>query len=86
MACTQQVCTEANAVYRKWCRRNPDFEQSGRVHIIAHSLGSALVTHVLSNQPTHVVPLSERKPNDLMPKGEFIFDTRCAAIALLYLC
>ncbi|KAH7099022.1 DDHD domain-containing protein [Auriculariales sp. MPI-PUGE-AT-0066] len=67
------VCTEANAIYIKWCKRNPGFETNGRVHIIAHSLGSALVTNVLSNQPTHVVPLPKR--TDLAPKNEFIFDT-----------
>ncbi|KAG8931603.1 hypothetical protein FRC02_002478 [Tulasnella sp. 418] len=42
------VCSLANRTYRLWCARNPGFEKHGRVHIMAHSLGSALVTHILS--------------------------------------
>lgn len=39
--------------------RHPDFEKNGgRVHIIGHSLGSALVANILSNQPTLLPPLS----------------------------
>ncbi|TDL17868.1 hypothetical protein BD410DRAFT_753898 [Rickenella mellea] len=53
------VVQQANRIYRLWCARNPGFDTKGRVHIIAHSLGSALVSHVLSNQPTLQSPLSE---------------------------
>jgi hypothetical protein len=48
----QAVIKEANRVYRLWCRNNPDFHREGRVHIIAHSLGSAMAVEILSNQPT----------------------------------
>jgi hypothetical protein len=34
------VIREANRVYQLWCRNNPGFAENGRVHIIAHSLGS----------------------------------------------
>lgn len=37
------LVTEANRVYRLWCRNNPDFSRKGRVHLIAHSLGSVMV-------------------------------------------
>ncbi|KAJ0125526.1 DDHD domain-containing protein [Diaporthe amygdali] len=36
------LVTEANRVYRLWCRNNPDFSRNGRVHLIAHSLGSVM--------------------------------------------
>ncbi|KAF4637644.1 hypothetical protein G7Y89_g437 [Cudoniella acicularis] len=50
----QAVITEANRVFRLWCKNNPDFRQEGRVHIIAHSLGSAMAVEILSRQPTYV--------------------------------
>jgi hypothetical protein len=50
----QAVISEANRVYRLWCKNNPEFHKEGRVHIIAHSLGSAMAVEVLSNQPTSV--------------------------------
>ncbi|KAK0522882.1 hypothetical protein OC834_006115 [Tilletia horrida] len=73
---------ELNRVYKLWCLRNPDFERKGgRVSIIGHSLGSALTTDILSEQPTEVPPLytlssEERKRNDRL-----LFNTRHA-----YLC
>lgn len=48
----EAVVTEANRVYRLWCKNNPGFEKQGRVHIVAHSLGCALALEVLSRQPT----------------------------------
>jgi hypothetical protein len=48
----EAVIQEANRVYRLWCRNNPDFHQTGRVHIIAHSLGSVMCLDILSKQPT----------------------------------
>lgn len=45
---------EANRVYRLWCRNNPGFSEKGRVHLIGHSLGSAMAIEVLSHQPTRV--------------------------------
>ena len=50
----QAVISEANRVYRLWCKNNPDFHREGRVHIIAHSLGSAMALDILSNQPTRL--------------------------------
>ncbi|KAK4178545.1 putative phospholipase [Triangularia setosa] len=45
---------EANRVYRLWCGNNPGFAERGRVHLIGHSLGSAMAVEVLSKQPTRV--------------------------------
>lgn len=46
------VSNEANRVFRLWCEHNPHFlENGGRVHIIAHSLGSAIALDILSHQP-----------------------------------
>lgn len=50
----QAVISEANRVYQLWCKNNPDFHEEGRVHIIAHSLGSAMAVDILSKQPTSV--------------------------------
>lgn len=51
---TAAVIREANRVYRLWCRNNPGFRENGRVHLVAHSLGSVMAMEILSNQPTHV--------------------------------
>lgn len=70
----QAVITEANSIYRTWCRNNPGFEKYGRVHIIAHSLGSVMALDILSGQPTEVdtvLPSEEEGPRD-----HFIFDTK----------
>ncbi|KAF2721629.1 hypothetical protein K431DRAFT_284775 [Polychaeton citri CBS 116435] len=48
------VIREANRVYKLWCANNPGFHQYGRVHIIAHSLGSVMAVDILSRQPTCV--------------------------------
>jgi len=72
----QSVCTQANRTYRLWCARNPDFEKHGRVHIMAHSLGSALCTDILSQQPTIQPLLSEIPPEEVKKMKElFLFDT-----------
>ncbi|KAM3517288.1 hypothetical protein NHJ13051_009114 [Beauveria bassiana] len=49
---------EANRVYRLWCRNNPGFSDKGRVHLIAHSLGSVMAVDILSRQPTSVPRLN----------------------------
>ena len=61
----QAVICEANRVYRLWCRNNPEFQKEGRVHIIAHSLGSAMAVEVLSKQPTSVqkIDIYSKKTN-----------------------
>lgn len=48
------LVTEANRVYRLWCRNNPEFSHKGRVHLIAHSLGSVMV---MSN-PSLLLPFA----------------------------
>src|SRR5690606_4937740 len=63
---TRAVVAEANRVYNLWRKINPDFEKKGgRVHLIAHSLGSAISLDVLSSQPTtireSVSPTSEKE-------------------------
>lgn len=72
------VVREANRVYQLWCRNNPGFAQNGRVHIIAHSLGSVMAVDILSRQPT-TVPASLSDPTaidlDSEPLDHFIFNT-----------
>ncbi|KAJ9662856.1 hypothetical protein H2198_001084 [Neophaeococcomyces mojaviensis] len=63
------VVREANRVYRLWCRNNPGFEDHGRVHLIAHSLGSAMAMDILSHQPTFIpqdLDLTTGIPSDTM--------------------
>ncbi|OJD26975.1 hypothetical protein ACJ73_01631 [Blastomyces percursus] len=50
----QAVVKEANRIYRLWCQNNPDFRKAGKVHLIAHSLGSIMAMDILSQQPTYV--------------------------------
>ncbi|KAI0441475.1 DDHD domain-containing protein [Xylaria telfairii] len=64
---------EANRVYRLWCRNNPGFSERGRVHLIAHSLGTVMSVDVLSRQPTSVPSLQIAKPLDTQL---FEFDTK----------
>lgn len=69
----QALVTEANRVYRLWCRNNPEFLRNGRVHLIAHSLGSVMALEVLSKQPDTPPPLdlTRTSPESLF----FEFDT-----------
>ena len=49
------VVKEANRIYGLWKMYNPGWEEKGgRVHLIAHSLGSAIALDVLSRQPTYI--------------------------------
>ena len=50
----EAVTKEANRVYRLWCKNNPGFEKTGRVHLIAYSLGSIMALDILSKQPTQL--------------------------------
>lgn len=72
-ACIQ----EANRIYRLWCQNNPGFSEWGRVHIIAHSLGSVMAIDILSDQPTVVNPRygDPACPEEDVPKDHFIFNT-----------
>lgn len=58
------LVSESNRVYRLWCRNNPGFAEAGRVHLIAHSLGSAMALDILSRQPTYApkMDLSRQEP------------------------
>jgi len=72
-ACIQ----EANRIYRLWCVNNPGFSDYGRVHLVAHSLGSVMAIDILSQQPSHVEPhyTNPSIPEDKLPDDHFIFDT-----------
>ncbi|KAG5357707.1 putative phospholipase [Yarrowia sp. C11] len=51
------AATEANRIYRIFCKHNPGFDGDdghGNVHIIGHSLGSVIALDLLSFQPTQV--------------------------------
>ncbi|KAL8707636.1 MAG: hypothetical protein Q9220_007374 [cf. Caloplaca sp. 1 TL-2023] len=70
----EAVVREANRVYRLWCKNNPGFAEKGRVHLIAHSLGSVMALDILSKQPTQLpkLDLTDGKPS----KETFDFDTK----------
>lgn len=64
---------EANRVYRLWCLNNPGFAGRGKVHMLAHSLGSVMAVDILSRQPTYVPPLDLKT---VVPSSQFFeFDT-----------
>ena len=68
------LVTEANRIYRLWCRNNPGFAENGRVHLIGHSLGSAMALDILSRQPTYVSSVDLTKTE--MEERFFEFDTK----------
>lgn len=70
----QAMIGEANRVYRLWCRHNPGFHGNGRVHLVAHSLGSVMALDALSMQPTY---LPDQKVDEGKASRElFEFDTK----------
>ena len=70
----EAVIKEANRVYRLWCLNNPGFYETGRVHILAHSLGSVMTLDILSKQPTRLPKQMEFDPSEA--RGDiFEFDT-----------
>ena len=73
----EAVISEANRVYRLWCTNNPGFHESGRVHLLAHSLGSVMALDILSKQPTEL-PQQVDFPNKCgKPRTDiFEFDTK----------
>ncbi|WWC73239.1 uncharacterized protein I206_107205 [Kwoniella pini CBS 10737] len=72
----EAVCQQANKLYRLWIARNPEFENGGRVHIIGHSLGSALAAQILSNQPTKMPGISQLPKQVItQTKDRFLFNT-----------
>jgi pimeloyl-ACP methyl ester carboxylesterase len=77
---------EANRIYALWIKHNRNFARSGRVHLVAHSLGSAISFDMLSQQPTDINAsaslstrlgraLSIRPPEDQERAGQFAFNT-----------
>lgn len=68
------LVAEANRVYRLWCQNNAGFCQKGRVHLIAHSLGSAMALEILSKQPTTIPRLDVTQ--ELPRSDRFEFDTK----------
>ncbi|WFD01311.1 hypothetical protein MYAM1_004073 [Malassezia yamatoensis] len=55
------VRLELNRLYRLFLQRNPEFlQRGGKVSILGHSLGSALASDLLTDQPTYVAPLNEQ--------------------------
>ncbi|PNS14680.1 hypothetical protein CAC42_1702 [Sphaceloma murrayae] len=73
------VIREANRIYQLWCTNNPSFARKGRVHILAHSLGSVMALDILSKQPT-VLPAELSDPttvssNTLQNMSHFLFPT-----------
>lgn len=73
------VVREANRIYRLWCTNNPGFQEKGRVHLLAHSLGSVMALDILSHQPTNVPRFNFL--NTPLHSDIFEFDT-----ANLFLC
>ncbi|KAJ5397938.1 hypothetical protein N7509_006051 [Penicillium cosmopolitanum] len=73
------VVREANRIYRLWCKNNPGFQENGRVHLLAHSLGSVMALDILSHQPTHVPHFDFHSTP--LHSDIFEFDTR-----ILFLC
>ena len=71
----EAVIKEANRVYRLWCNNNPGFIETGRVHIVAHSLGSVMSLDILSQQPTKLPKPLDFKTSKVR-SDIFEFDTR----------
>lgn len=50
------VLEEANRIYNLFCERNPDFK--GKVSLVGHSLGSAILFDILCRQKEEKAPTS----------------------------
>ncbi|PKY07236.1 phosphatidic acid-preferring phospholipase A1 [Aspergillus campestris IBT 28561] len=70
----QAVVKEANRIYRLWCNNNPGFQEHGRIHLLAHSLGSVMAMDILSNQPTKIPHFDFSQPD--IRSDIFEFDTK----------
>ena len=69
----QAVLDEANRIYTLWCKNNPGFDRWGRVHLIAHSLGSVMAMDILSAQPTNTGPPTIHESG--FGRDHFLFNT-----------
>ncbi|KAI9836432.1 MAG: hypothetical protein M1819_001463 [Sarea resinae] len=72
----EAVIKESNRVYRLWCKNNPGFQTSGRVHLLAHSLGSAMAIDILSTQPTKLPKQMPDFSGTEIDRRHFEFDTK----------
>ncbi|PWZ01978.1 hypothetical protein BCV70DRAFT_198262 [Testicularia cyperi] len=62
----KSVIREANRQYRLFVKRNPAFEaKGGRIHIVAHSLGTVISTDVLSQQPNNVSAIKDMSNEEI---------------------
>ncbi|KAI9834182.1 MAG: hypothetical protein M1826_005293 [Phylliscum demangeonii] len=75
----EAVVRDANRVYRLWCQNNPGFADTGRVHLIAHSLGSVMALDILSRQPTTLPTPTGPEPSLRF----FDFDTKNLILSCL---
>jgi DDHD domain len=77
------VVCEANRVYQLWCANNPLFAEHGKVHLLAHSLGSIMAVDILSSQPTTISlskPITSLALSDL-PSAHFAFNVSTLFLA-----
>ena len=69
---------QANRQYRLFVKRNPEFEaKQGRVHIVAHSLGTVISADILSQQPNRVPPVKDLTREQILKDQErqLLFNT-----------
>lgn len=74
----KSVVQQANRQYRLFAKRNPEFEaKEGRVHIVAHSLGTVISADILSQQPNRVSLLKDLSPEEVQNVGSrhLLFNT-----------
>ena len=71
----EAVTKEANRVFRLWCTHNPGFYENGKVHVLAHSLGSVMTLDILSKQPTRL-PAQVDFKGTTVRSDIFEFDTK----------
>ncbi|KAL2162451.1 hypothetical protein VTH06DRAFT_7364 [Thermothelomyces fergusii] len=68
------VLREANRIYRLFKQRNPDF--NGKVHVIGHSLGSAIMFDILCRQKERAqVAESPKNPLRIWPASPDRYET-----------
>ncbi|KAI0196974.1 DDHD domain-containing protein [Astrocystis sublimbata] len=66
---TQIVLNESNRIYKLFMERNPEFK--GKVHVIGHSLGAAVMFDILCRQKQQVERVKPlRNPLQLWPSRE----------------
>jgi hypothetical protein len=72
------VSEESNRIFKLFMKRNPDFK--GKVHLVGHSLGSAILFDVLCQQRTRA---ADEKPwSRFWPSQEHDISSSQAELAL----